>query len=321
MQRFILFVTYLILMMILILQQDKQNYHKHQFFHCVVDMVFFRNQLWVASYSQGLYFYDHGKWHKRTDITPWISCLVSNNNEIWFGTWMEGYIGYIEANGYYKIIHLPTILASRGVYRVNCILLNKEKVWVGTDGYLLRYCKKIRDWDLLLSVGYISALTAQKNIIWFGTNDGLFKITTLKNQFSLKKFMPKVEITALSIDNDILWVAGVIGPKKDKVRIWQYSLKSHQFQIINISTQLPIVSILPFKSKVLFLTGLSGFSSINYFNKSYKNNIIIYDIKSKSCKHLRFKSKLKTINCAILLDQKLLIGGMGGIQSLVLPLR
>jgi len=150
MKRFILSVACLILTFILydlifIIQQYKHNYQKYQFLRYVVGMVFFKNHLWVASYGQGLYFYNYGKWHKRADITPWISCLASDNKEIWIGTWMEGYIGLIKANGRYNVIHLPTILVSRGVYRVNCILLDREKVWVGTDGYLLRYCKKRGD--------------------------------------------------------------------------------------------------------------------------------------------------------------------------------
>ncbi len=313
-----LILTFILCDSILMIQQHKHNHHKYQFLRHAVGIVFFKNHLWVASYGQGLYFYNYGKWRRRTDITPWISCLASNNKEIWIGTWMEGYIGVIKANGCYNVIHLPTILVPRGVYRVNCILLDKEKVWVGTDGYLLRYCKKKRDWDLMLSIGYISILTKQKDSIWIGTNSGLFRLIVLKNQFYLKEVISKINITALSIDNNILWIAGV--DLKNKVCIFQYMLNSHQLQIININTSLPIVSILPYKSKILFLTGYSGFTSTNYPTNHKNNIIIVYDKKNEIFKYLQFKSKLKTINCTILLNHKLLIGGMGGIESFILPL-
>lgn len=165
------------------------------------------------------------------------------------------------------------------------------------------------------------SFTKQKDSIWIGTNNGLFRITVLKNQLYLKEFISKISISTLSINDNTLWIAGIDEQLKNKVRIWQYTLKSHQLQIININTQLPIVSILSYKSKILFLTGYSGFASINY-PRNHKNNIIvIYDIKTKVIQYLQFKSKLETINCAILLDHKLLIGGMGGLESFILPLQ
>lgn len=285
----------------------------------ITSLVWYKGRLWAASYGKGLFIWDNGKWQQyKYHVSKYITCLAVDNKDkkLWYGTWMEGEIGYIIDENIRPIkILLPQLITPRWIYRNLCILVNDKFIWIGTQGYLLRYSKDICDWDLIIHIGEVNALVSTKNkTIFIGSDEGLFKLD-FNHNLTITKILSDIKITYLAEDNNNLWIAGI---KNNKFLLGQYLCQTNNINYFDIALNNSITAIISSKTKVYFAEGSDSFSFNENKTLRHLGRIIIYDKQNQKWMYIRQNIKIKDIKCILIKNGNLWIGGKEGIQCIKL---
>lgn len=171
-----------------------------------------RGTLWVAAYGEGLFRWEGGKWRQQKGVSAYITSLSSAGNRLWYGTWMQGYIGYLEGSKAVQM-PLPRLVVPRFAYRVNCLIASQSEIWVGTQGYLIRGEIESRyddkEWKHLVSVGSVDSLVLTPRGLWLCADGRVLLVERSPNHFSVASVPAfagvSVSVLALARDN-ALWV-------------------------------------------------------------------------------------------------------------------
>lgn len=277
----------------------------------VTGLAWFQNRIWAASYGAGLFFLDGKRWQHWDDKTVprFLTCLSANNQQLWYSTWMEGKIGYLDVGLRSLTIPLPELVTPRFVYRNNCLIADGASVWIGTEGYLLGYSMQAKDWTTILSVGAVRSLQKRHSSLWVSTEESLM-VLDLKQSVPclLRVALRQVEISALALDGDTLWLGGQL---RSRWRVGQYSISKERFVPVNAPFEGWVNAIVATTDRVFFAVG-SGSRSFYEGEGFSGGGVFLYDKRRRSWS--RVESSLADAWCLLKVGQTLWVGGFAGVQ-------
>ncbi len=160
------------------------------------------DNLWIATYSNGVLVFDckDKKFEKNEFCNKNINSIYKNNDTLWMGTWHKGLFVYKNDNrilvdeckkiGDFVSVITPInneiwIVASDNNYNNNHIY-----IWNNNSFTELGDCISIDDKSLINFEGnrIYKIFHDEKDNIWIGTTDGLFKFKPNSNVCRIKKY-------------------------------------------------------------------------------------------------------------------------------------
>lgn len=280
----------------------------------VTALAWFRNRIWAASYGTGLFVLKGQQWQPWMPeaIPRFLTCLSADSQRLWFGTWMEGKIGYLDTDLHPHFISLPKLTTPRFVYRNSCLASEDSSVWLGTDGYLLNYDTQENDWQLILAVGSVNSIQRMASLLWVGTDETLMVLEKKRNvPCSLRIVINQMRVSSLATDGDTLWLGGQL---KEEGCIGQYVVSERRFVPVRVPIKGWINDITPMKNHLFFSVG-SGSRSFDYGEEFPHGGVFIYNKRSRQWHRVKFIS-LTDVWCLLKVGQILYIGGYAGVQRI-----
>jgi hypothetical protein len=288
----------------------------------VIALATFRGQLWAACYGKGLFFWDGRQWHLYPRCSRYITGLFADADCLWFCTWMEGNIGFV--NGAHRpptLIPLPRLVTPRFVYRNQCIAANPSKVWVGSETHLLRLQKGSREempeWDLVLASDIVISIVPLKHSAWIATTGGLWVYTEVDHEFSFRAVRSDLSITSMALDSSSreIWLGSADGT------LWRYEMGNRRWESVvkfpirdskaNI-TAIHLVNRFVYVAVGCAAVGSLGFKAMPA--SSAKGGVIVYDRRSRQWQWLE-GIQIRDVRSIITFENCLWVGGAEGVQA------
>lgn len=259
-----------------------------------------RGKIWAASYGKGLFIWDGDSWQMKDASDEFVTCLSSEGERLWYGTWMNGEIGYLESQRSSVVkVPLPRLITPRFAYRVTKILSSRSSVWLGTDGYLLRYDVETGDWSHLISVnGTVEVLARSSQGLWLSTGIDVYRVKDDSGSFSLTAVSAfrGMSVSALVSVNETLWVGAV---QKAQSLLGKYRVKDGHVQWSKIPSRQPVGAILV--SGEYVFAGLEG------------GGLWRYHQRTRNWERIKTQ-RVRSICSLAKAGQSLIVGGEEGIE-------
>lgn len=265
-----------------------------------------RGALWAAAYGEGLFVWERDKWRQRQGVSAYITSLSSAGNRLWYGTWMQGYIGYLEGSKVAQM-PLPRLVVPRFAYRVNCLIASHSEIWVGTQGYLIR--SEIgspyddAEWEHLVSVGMVESLVLTPRGLWLCADGRVLLVERSPNRFSvaLVPVFAGVSVSVLaSAPNNALWVGA---NRQGQAFLGKYRISDGKLWWSKIPSQGDVKAILEVGDYVFVGLGEKG--------------LWRYHQKEGRWEHRTTKQVTK-VECLAQFGSSLVIGGEQGVEFVAL---
>lgn len=256
-----------------------------------------KGNLWVAAYEEGLFVWEGSKWRKQNGVPPYLTSLSSDGNYLWYGTWMQGKIGYLKASRVTQI-PLPRLVVPRFAYRVTCIVASESAVWLGTQGYLIRYDVEAGDWSHLVSVGTVDALLGLPQGLWLCAGGQVLHVQHSPNHFSVATVpaFTGVSVSVLAIAGDALWVGA---SRQAQPLLGKYQVKDGRLQWSEVPSRGFVRAILQVGNNVF--VGLEEGGVWRYYQREDRWERVATNL-------------VESVSCLVKVGHSLVIGGEEGVE-------
>lgn len=279
----------------------------------VTALAWFQNTLWAASYGRGLYVNNGAGWRPAPIRTSrYITCLSSDGQRLWYGTWMTGQVGYIDTELRHQIIPLPRLITPRFAFRVNCLTVDESAVWYGTDGYLLNYNIDNSEWASVLNLGTIVALAKMGSFLWVGTEDSLISVAKSRElPYEIRVLRENVKVSSIYPATESLYL-GVY--ERGGWYIQEYSPKTERLSVLDGKLPGWISGIAASKNKIFAAVGSRDITQVKH-TEFVEGGLFVLDchkgvwVKERS-------AKVTDAWCLLKVNDTLWVGGYSGIQQL-----
>lgn len=274
-------------------------------------LAWFQGRIWAATYGSGLFVLDGQRWRQWQDktIPRFLTCLYANKQWLWYGTWMEGRIGFLGPDLHAFTVPLPKLVASRFVHRNNCLTINGSTVWIGTQGYLLSYDTRQKDWMMILPVGSVNALQPMHSSLWLGTEDSLMVLDRKRGiPCLLRVVLDRIEVSCLIADGDNLWLGGQLGEGRC---VGRYSFGSNRLVPMRTPFKGSVQAIVATRNRVFVGVG-SGSMSFES-SECAEGGVFVYDKRSRWWNKIE-PLQITDVWSLLVVGQSLLVGGYAGLQ-------
>lgn len=260
-----------------------------------------------------------GRWHLHPIAPKQLTGLCADTHRLWFCTWMEGEIGYItDVNSAPKRIPLPRLVSPRFTYRTFCIVVDANKLWIGSQTHLLRLDigseEEMPEWDIVIASDWVSSVVPTREGTWVVTSGELWVYKEGAQGLSFQAVRSDIEITAmaLGVSGKELW----IGSKANaNGMLWRYEIDTKKWQQI---TRVPILfegiitAVLPVKHLIFISVGSMGFGATS--TSSVQRSVGVYNTLNHRWQWLE-DIRIRDAKCLAVFKNRLWIGGADGVQE------
>lgn len=279
----------------------------------VTSLAWFGGRVWAASYGAGLFVYEGGIWRPvNKQIPRFITCLSADAHRLWYGSWMTGQVGYLDADHRAHPVALPRLITPRSAYRVNCLTISGPSVWFGTEGYLLEYRLDDDEWVSLLRLGEVLSLAGADSSLWVGTKEGLIVVErTQHTPYSVRLIKDRLEVSAIFSGGSSLYL-GTYSERGGYIQ--RYSVRTGHFKRLG--------KFLPGQVSDIVVAGTQLFAGVGSGNitqdgeeEFFRGGVFAYSFQERYWYRVE-PVELRDVWCLLRVGETLWIGGYAGVQQI-----